>query len=250
MKIIKYKKIRNKYRVYLDNETNIDLYENVILKNDLLLKKEIIDMDKIEKDNKEEELLDISIKYIGTKLRTIDELEKYLKKKNYSDDNIKKIIDILKNRGLLNDELYIKSYINDRFNLSSDGPTKIKNDLLNMNLNEEIIIKYLSDIENNEIYEKLDRLITKKINLNNNYSGDVLKNKIYSYFISLGYDKDMILDILNNKNLTNIDKGIKEYEKLLSKYKNKYKDYALENIIRQKLYLKGYSLDEIKKSID
>ena len=31
MKIIKYKKIKNKYRVYLDNE-EVDLYENIILK--------------------------------------------------------------------------------------------------------------------------------------------------------------------------------------------------------------------------
>ena len=43
LKIIKYKKIRNKYRVYFDNDNTIDLYENIILKYNLLLKKEIND---------------------------------------------------------------------------------------------------------------------------------------------------------------------------------------------------------------
>ena len=33
MKIIKYKKIRNKYRVYFDNDITVDLYERVIIDN-------------------------------------------------------------------------------------------------------------------------------------------------------------------------------------------------------------------------
>ena len=37
--------------------------------------------------------------------------------------------------------------------------------------------------------------------------------------------------------------------KLLKKYSNKYSDYELENIIRQKLYVKGFKYDEIKKQM-
>ncbi len=51
MKILKYKKIKNKYKVYFDNDSSIDLYENTILNNNLLLKKDISesDLDKIKK---------------------------------------------------------------------------------------------------------------------------------------------------------------------------------------------------------
>ena len=35
-----------------------------------------------------------------------------------------------------------------------------------------------------------------------------------------------------------------------NKYSKKYNDYELENIIRTKLYQKGYDLNEIKKNID
>ena len=42
LKISKYEKIGvDKYRIYLDNGEVIDSYDNVILENDLLLKKEI-----------------------------------------------------------------------------------------------------------------------------------------------------------------------------------------------------------------
>ena len=60
----------------------------------------------------------------------------------------------------------------------------------------------------------------------------------------------MINEILNTKNLTNIEEGIKEYNKLLNKYKDKYDDYKLEAYIRSKLYSKGFDLDEIKRNID
>ena len=60
----------------------------------------------------------------------------------------------------------------------------------------------------------------------------------------------MINEIINTKNLVNIEDGIKEYNKLLNKYKNKYDDYKLEAYIRSKLYAKGFDLDEIKRNID
>ena len=59
----------------------------------------------------------------------------------------------------------------------------------------------------------------------------------------------MIEDILNTKKLNN-NGGEKEYTKLYNKYSKKYSGYELENIIRQKLYQKGFDINEIKKNID
>ena len=48
MKIIKYQKLSgNKYNVFLDNGEKIKLYEDVIIKEELLLKKEIDDLDRL-----------------------------------------------------------------------------------------------------------------------------------------------------------------------------------------------------------
>ena len=44
MKILKFKKqSKDKYKLYLDNNSDITLYEDVIIKNNLLITKEISD---------------------------------------------------------------------------------------------------------------------------------------------------------------------------------------------------------------
>lgn len=251
MKIIKYKKIRNKYRVYLDNDETIDLYENIILKYELLIKKNVDSslLNKIRKDNDKENAYEISLNYISIKMRTKKEINKYLTKKNYDKSLIEDTIKRLEKNNLLNDELYIKSYISDKVNLSNDGPYKIKRYLLDNDLNEDLVNKYIDEIDEESLKEKLDRLIDKKIKTIKNCSGNVLKFKVMNYFINLGYDKKLIEDILSDKEINNAG-GEKEYQKLYNKYSKKYEGYELERIISQKLYQKGYDYNQTKKNID
>ena len=252
MKILKYKKIKNKYRVYFDNDLKIDLNDNIILKYELLLKKEIDQktFDKIILDNNKEDIYNKAVNYISIKIRSKEEIYNYLNKKGYEKEDIVNTIDRLKKNNLLNDDLYIKSYIHDKFYLSSDGLNKIKKYLLDLKLDENIIDNYLDEIDREEIIDKLNKLIDKKIKSTKNYSGNILKLRLINYFYELGYDKNDIEDVLNNKNLVDIDNGIKEYNKLYNKYSKKYEGYELENLIRNKLYQKGYDLSEIKKNID
>ena len=71
MKIQKFKKVgRNKYKVLFDNE-ELTLYEDIILKYDLLITKEIsIDMlDEVIKDNNDYEAYNSALNYIEVKMR-------------------------------------------------------------------------------------------------------------------------------------------------------------------------------------
>ena len=252
MKVLKYKKVKNKYRVYFDNDIKIDLYDDIILKYELLLKKEIDNktFDKLVLDNNKEDIYEKAINYISIKIRSREEIYNYLNKKGYEKEDIVNTIDRLEKNKLINDDLYIKSYIHDRFYLSSDGLNKIRNYLINLKLDEFIIDKYIEEIDREDIIDKLNKLIDKKIKSNRNYSGNILKMRLINYFIEQGYNKSDIEDILKDKDLVDINLGIKEYKKLYDKYSKKYEGYELENLIRNKLYQKGYDLNEIKKNID
>ena len=252
MKVIKYKKIKNKYRVYFDNDISLDLFEDIILKHELLLKKDIDDkkLKQIELDNLKEEIYDKALSYINIKMRSRKEISQYLKKKDYSNNDINETIKRLEKNNLINDNIYAKAYVSDKFNLSSEGPLKIKNGLINGGIDENLASKYVNELKEEDIIDKLDRLVDKKIKTIKNYSGNVLRLKITSYFYYLGYYKSTIDKVLDNKNLNNNDNGIKEYNKLLNKYSKKYSGYELESFIRNKLYQKGFDLDEIKKNID
>ena len=81
MKIIKYVKVgKNKYRVFFANGKNLVLYEDIILKFDLLLKKEVKDLSTLISENDKYALYDKTLSYINKKLRSEKEIRKYLEK--------------------------------------------------------------------------------------------------------------------------------------------------------------------------
>ena len=244
MKITKYKKMsNNKYKVFLDNNENIVLHENIILKYNLLLTKEIDDLEEIKKDNNNYLIYDKVLKYISIKMRCESEIRAYLKKNEIDSKLIDEIVEKLKKQGFINEKLYVKSYILDKTRLNNIGPNKIKNELIKLNIDKNIIEEELNNINKEELNITLEKLIDKKIKSNRTYAGDVLKQKLLNDFINKGYSKEDILSILDKKDLNNDDLYEKEYNKLYNKYSKKYSGSELEYFIKQKLYQKG-----IKKS--
>ena len=73
----------------------------------------------------------------------------------------------------------------------------------------------------------------------------MLKQKLINYFMNLGYEKNDIVDIIENNQTQNNEIIKKEYNKIYNKLKNKYEGEELKRNIKQKLYQKGFSIDEI-----
>lgn len=247
MKINKFKKIgSNKYKIYFDNDSLI-VYEDVILKYNLLYKKDI-DNDlliEINKENYKSSIYDVSIKYISVRMRSKKELEEYLKKKKYDQKDIEETIKRLQSQDLLNDEKFAKSYINDKLYLTNYGLTKIKNDLLKLGVEEYIIDAIVNNIDLQVINDKLSKIIDKELKINSKLPTNKLNNKIINRCINLGYNYEDILNILNDKNIEGNSNIEYDYKKIYEKYKNKYDEYKLNAVIKSKLYQKGYTIDEI-----
>lgn len=241
-KIIKQSK--NKYKIILEEKEFI-VYEDLLIKYNILTSKNIDEtlLKKIEKENTFYEVYEKALKYLDIKMRLEYELISYLKR-SYDIKIVEKVIEKLKKENLINDNKYVKAYINDKIALSSDGPYKIKRDLINKGIDESII--NIDDIDINLIEEKLRKLIIKYSNINKNNSKSVIKTKVINYFIMQGFDKEMIISIFDSLNIEgNNDKIITEYNKLNQKYSKKYSGYKLDSTIKQKLFQKGYLIDEI-----
>lgn len=201
MKIIKYKKGSNgKYKLLLEDGTTIDTYEDVILNNNLLYKKEIDNnlYNVIINDNMYEEAYNKSVSYIEVRLRSINEIKVYLKNKKYSEEVINSTINRLLKNNILNDEVFTRAFINDKLNFTTMGPYKIELELKKHYIDTNIINTYINNIDENILYEKIDKLVTKFIKTNKKHKGFMLKNKIYNNLLNLGYKSSMILEILNN----------------------------------------------------
>ena len=240
MKINKFKKVgKNKYKVIFDN-TELTLYEDVILKYDLLIKNDVdIDLiDKIVEENRSYDVYETALNYIEIKMRNKKEIYKYLLNKGFDETLVNQTIEKLKNIGLLDSKSYITAFINDKINLSNDGPYKIKKSLLDLEFFESEIDDYLYKIDNNIWKEKLEKIINKKKSIMKSKSYFMFINKMKNDLYNLGYDKDMI-----DEELSKIEYESNAIEKDFDKAKKKYKEDKTKII--NSLLRKGYSYEEI-----
>jgi len=248
MKIIKYKKAKNgKYSVFLDDGREFLFYEEVILKYDLLLKKEILDKDlnDINQSNLEYDVYYVALNNIRNRYRSTFELIELLKKKEYPIEMIDMAIDKLTKQGYLNDHNYAKSYINTQIITTNHGPNRIKGDLEKKRISSDIINEEIDAFTEEEQREKIKKIIEYRIKINRTRGGVVLQKKIYNDCLLLGYDSTIINSVMNNYTFTNYtDLAKKEYDKLYKKLSSKYSGYELEKRIKEKMYMKGLSYEE------
>lgn len=249
MKINKYVKDKNnKYKVYIDDDVYV-LYDDIIAKYQLLYKKEIdgSDLNEIIKDNQELDGYYLSIKYISKKLRSEKEIKDYLIKKEFDEKVIKKTISKLKDNKILNDEIFVKCYVNDQINLSNNGPLKIKSNLIKLGINIDVIDDKITSISDEVWKTKISKYIDKKIATNRNASSYYLKNKIKIDLINLGYDRIFIDDLLSSISIDDSDVRKKEYEKIKRSLEKKYEGYELEMKIKEKMYRKGFKVSSYEE---
>ena len=204
MKIIKYeKKGNNTYKIYLENNQTINLYEDVIIKNNLLYKKELDEtmLTKLDTDNNKEDIYNKCIKYISVRIRSIYEIKEYLKRKQIENNLIEITIDKLIKNNFLNDETFTKAFIHDKLNFTTMGPYKIEQELKKHQIDTNIIYEYLKEIPEEIIDNKINKQITKLMKSTRKKQN--LRNKIYTNLLSLGYSSEMILRNLNNYDFSN-----------------------------------------------
>lgn len=247
MHIKSIKKKGSEYLIILDDET-LKVNEEVLINNNILYSKKLSNKDikKIKEETVYYENYSKALKMINRKMRSEKEIRKSLK--DISKEEVDKIIDKLKEINLLNNEVYAESYVNDKINLSLDGPYKIKKELELNDIESEYIEKALEKFTQDLIDEKLEKLINKKLKTNKD-TEYIFKQKIALYLLNLGYSKEDINSHLENIKIDNSSLE-KEMEKIYNKLKTKYEGYTLKNKLKQKLYLKGFNNDEINNFIE
>lgn len=248
MEIKKFKKIKNNlYELEMDNKVVIQLYDDVIVKYNLLVNKNLTNslFEEITSYNDSLNAYYLALKYLKTKLRTELEIKKYLEKKNLDSKVIKETINLLNKDGYLKHDLYLKSYVNDAYNFTNNGPDKIKYNLLKLGFKEDEINPYL-DLD---FSSKLKTIISKKVKINHKLSTNALKQSISHYLVNLGYFPNMFNEYLDDIKVN--DQGMlqKDYAILLKKYQNKYDENKLKYFLKDKLYKKGYNIDEISEVV-
>ena len=244
MQINKFVKKKNDmYNIVLEDGTVLVAHQNLILKYDLLIKKSITNelRNIIEEENLTYIAYNIALKYISNKMRTKKEIKEYLLKKEVDETIANNVIEMLENDSYIKDETYAVAFINDKINLSNDGPNKILRELVDKGIDQSIAFSKIEIFDKEAQKEKIKMIADKLIKNNKTKSTYFLKNKIIEYLSNLGYDKSLILDAINNISFVeNNNIAKKEYEKIYKRLSRKYSGKELELKIRQKMYSLGF----------
>lgn len=248
LKIIKYKKLRSGlYKVELNDGRILSLYEDIILKYQLLFLKEINDEQLIlmEKDNQEWDVYYVALKKLNSRSYSVFDLRQVLLRKEYPEELVEKAIQKLIDQGYLDDRLYTRSYIHDQIMRTLKGPYRLEKELLEKKIDPEIIKSEIECYSKNEQLEKIHKAIQKGMKSNHSRGGLVLKQKLFLDLKHLGHDISFINEALSDYSFT-VDYSIakKEYEKLYHKYSRKYEGEQLEKVIHDKMFQKGFSSSE------
>ena len=230
------------YKLHLDDDSSVVVHEDVILKRDLLITKKIDEEDvkNIDKLNNNYNAYDIAVKYIGVKLRSCFEVHEYLEKKEIDKVIIHEVIEKLKKQNYLNDSVFAKAFVNDRIKFSNYGPYKIKKELDDRKISNLIIEEVLEIFDYSLERKKLEKLVPKYVKTVRNKSLVMMKSKVSNYFSDLGYNKNIVLDILNDVDYDDSSAREKEYKKYYNKLSRKYSGEELEYKIKQSLYKNGF----------
>lgn len=250
MKIIKWSKgKKNTYILETEKHEPIILYDDVVLKYELLLKKEISEKEltNIIQANQNLQSYYVALNYLSRKMRSEKEVIMFLKQKKYSTEIINQVIFRLKKEGYINDLKLLEAFINDSLNLTLDGPLKIKKNLEKIGIDGTIAIGNISSSIWNE---RINKLVAKKEQLFKDNSIFLAKQKLSNYLYLNGYEKEMFENLINDLSFSeNLDNLKKEKEKIVKRLSSKYQGKELNYHLKIKLYQKGYRIEDIEKII-
>lgn len=252
LEIKKYKKLKgNLYEIELDDFKKYKIYDDIILKYELLIDNRL-DKKKLEKIISENNLLDAyykALKYISVRMRSALEIRNYLKRKSFNDAECNYAIKKLRMEGYIDEKKYVQAYINDAIILTVNGPKKIIDNLNKLGISESLTREYLDSIDSDEWIDRIKRIVDKKIKTNK-CSEKMFKNKVTADLLNLGYYYEDIKIIMDDVKIDATDAFLNEADKVYSRLESKYEGTELILRFKSKMFSKGFEADAINDYIN
>jgi len=141
--------------------------------------------------NNKKETISRLKKLCSKKEKCIKDIKKKLEEWNINDSDISEIVEILIKENYINEERYVKAYINDKVKFEKWGKNKIIYELRKKGIDENLIHKIINSYDNEEYYKNLKEIIEKKRKI---LKDDTYENrrKLIRYLYSKGYSIDDI----------------------------------------------------------
>ncbi|MDY0235144.1 MAG: RecX family transcriptional regulator [Gudongella sp.] len=133
--------------------------------------------------------------YLSYRQRTCAEMKKYLESKDFNNQTVENTISTLLVEGYLDDYKFAETFLLEKSSLKGYGPYRIKHELRNKGINDNIIESILDIYE--EDIEELTRLVLSKYKNILNEERDIIYRKVGGFLQRRGHSYDTIKKVLN-----------------------------------------------------
>lgn len=138
---------------------------------------------------------DCALRFLSYRQRSEKEIQNKLTKEGFDSEFIENTIVYLKDRELIDDLEFARSFARDKININKHGPKKIKYELYKKGVSGEIIDAILN--EDDTEYTRALELAKKKLSSYKNDNRDAKYRKLGGFLQRRGYSSDCVYKILN-----------------------------------------------------
>ncbi len=194
------KKNSTRYSVYVNEKFLIGVSDNSLVKFALSKGKSINQelLDAIQVNEEKWAIHSFCLRLLGRRDHASFELVRKCRSKGYKENWIQEVIAQLSDKGYINNAAFAQKFAHDKFEFNNWGPYKIRAELLKKGLKEPDVRNALSDLTNENLSLRLDKLYNKHKLKFFRYKKENRRKKIFDFFLRKGYDADIILKALPN----------------------------------------------------
>lgn len=143
-----------------------------------------------------EKAYNYAIKYLKN-IKTKKDVYDYLIRKGFTDEETSEVCDYIEEVGLVDDDLYVKFFVEDSFRIKNKGARKIIYELKQRGIDDDKINEAMEEANDME-YEALKEAYERKLEATKSETDQYKrKNKIIRFLISRGFDYSDIKDIVD-----------------------------------------------------
>lgn len=255
------KKNKDRYNIFLEKDKNnvygFSVHEETLISERLQKGMELEDttIDSLLAKDTIHKGYSLALNFLSFRMRSINEMEQYLQKKEIDEEHIPIIIKRLTNERWLDDAAFAEAYVRTKVLTTPKGPLIIKKELLEKRVDADKVEAALIHFPAEAQLEKVMKFIEKSARNSAKQSFSQQQNKLKQSLIQKGFSQTIIKEAFNQatqeKNQEQEwDAVVFQGEKLLRRYTNKLEERELKHKIKGALYQKGFSLDEIEKFIE
>ncbi|MGM0123831.1 regulatory protein [Enterococcus sp. AZ194] len=244
------------YNVQLSEGEDLRVSEDILVRYRLLKGQEISEqtIEEIRKSGGYDYGLQMAMNYLSYQLRTEKEIRTYLKDKEIQRDDRDKIVNKLKELTLIDDLIYGESYVRTQVRISDKGPQTITQQLKLKGLKPEQIEQALSLYPKEAQIEIAHRTAEKSLKKIHGKSQKETLQKVRQTLMQKGFSSDIISIAMEMLEFEKDEE--EEYAVLVQQADKLWRRHArLEaskrnQKIKQSLFQKGYSFDDIQRYLD